>query len=622
MEIEAKFAVPTADALARFKQLDQLAGYALSAEVTEQVRDCYLDTPTRAILAAGYALRWRRGKADTVISLKGLGGAEGAVHRREELQVRLPLHNPGPAWLAGPVYARLFDITGPATLQLLFCLNQTRTKRQLYRDGAQVAELSLDEVCLTINGQVHAYCELEVERAAAGTEADLATLAACLQTEHNLQPEPLSKFERALALLNASASGALLAPAEEAVIARIAATEKATYNRRAKALLALNRGAATRQAGQQAGLSVGRVRYWRRRLLQDRLNIFPAAVLARAQPGEPAVGTDRVTVLPDPPTLSLDDTMADAARHILRFHFERMLFYEAGTRLGEDIEALHDMRVATRRMRAALRVFGDYLDAKQVRPFRKGLRRTGRALGLVRDLDVFWEKTQQFLNDHPVEPQPDLRPLEEAWAAQHAAHRTTMLAYLDGPRYSKFKTKFTTFLRRPGAGARPVLAKNGTPRPHRLRHTMPVILRRHWAAVQAYDEWIAGPDASAACLHRLRIECKQFRYALEFFQSALGPEAKDMIRHIKVIQNHLGALQDAVVAVELVRNFLRRGTFEQTKPKGDASPPPPPDAPGVEAYLAARLAEQQRLQNTFPETWQAFKAIGFNTLLAAVLAPL
>ena len=49
-------------------------------------------------------------------------------------------------------------------------------------------------------------------------------------------------------------------------------------------------------------------------------------------------------------------------------------FAELGTRLGEDIEALHDMRVATRRMRAAFRVFGEHFEPKAVAPYLKGLK--------------------------------------------------------------------------------------------------------------------------------------------------------------------------------------------------------------------------------------------------------
>jgi len=98
------------------------------------------------------------------------------------------------------------------------------------------------------------------------------------------------------------------------------------------------------------------------------------------------------------PGIESDDTMDEAARKTLLFHFGRMVRHESGTREGEDAEELHDMRVATRRMRAALRVFDGHVDGAVMKPYLKALRRTGRTLGTVRDLDVFYEKTARYLD--------------------------------------------------------------------------------------------------------------------------------------------------------------------------------------------------------------------------------
>ena len=111
-------------------------------------------------------------------------------------------------------------------------------------------------------------------------------------------------------------------------------------------------------------------------------------------------------VLLSAPGLEPDDPMSEAGRKVLRFHYRRMLYNEPGTRLGRDIEALHDMRVATRRMRSAFRVFGDYYQPKTIVGYIKGLKRTGRALGPVRDLDVFRVKIQAYVSSLP-EPEQD-----------------------------------------------------------------------------------------------------------------------------------------------------------------------------------------------------------------------
>jgi CHAD domain-containing protein len=95
-------------------------------------------------------------------------------------------------------------------------------------------------------------------------------------------------------------------------------------------------------------------------------------------------------------------------------------------------------------------------------------------------------------------------------------------------------------------------------------------------------------------LHALRIACKRMRYTLEFFQEVLGPSTKELIAEIVTLQDHLGDLQDAVVASGILRDYLQWGTWG---PKVDRSPEGgmPLDDPGVEAYLAAKQVELQNL---------------------------
>ena len=92
----------------------------------------------------------------------------------------------------------------------------------------------------------------------------------------------------------------------------------------------------------------------------------------RARAGRVAAGTGDAGAVADPdpvatpklvvgktPGVLADDSIAEAGRKVLRFHFARMLLREPGPRLGGDAEELHGMRVATRRQRAAWRIFGD-----------------------------------------------------------------------------------------------------------------------------------------------------------------------------------------------------------------------------------------------------------------------
>lgn len=636
MEIEAKFVVPDTETFERLQAVPGLCGYELHGLQVQSVHDTFLDTADRRVLAAGYFCRQRQSPQGTLLTLKSLTTSPDVVHLRQEWEVPFPGNAPVAQWPPSPVRDHLLQWIGDAPLTPVVELDQTRHVRTVSQRERTVAELSLDRVVFAVAEKQETVLELEVELKDEGQDSDLAALVDCLQREWGLAPQPRSKFERALSFLESSPrAGALLQPHERVILLRIAARE-GRYGRRARALLALDEGATTREAGQRGPLSAQRVRYWRRLLAERRLDIFPAHVrnAPAAHDGQqtespgaetaasPQPPTLPLVQLPSSPGIELDDTMAEAARKTLHFHLQRMLHHEPGTRQGTDIEELHDMRVATRRMRAALRVFQDHLDAKEMAPFAKGLRRTGRTLGAVRDLDVFREKVQAYLDTLPVERKAELDPLLAVWQAQRDRARQEMIAYLDSPRYVRFKEQFSQFLQTPGAGASPTFTPDGDLIAHRVRHVVPVIIHTRLAAVRAHGEWVAAPDAPLERFHRLRIASKELRYALEFFQEVLGEESKALINTMKALQDHLGALQDAVVACNLLRDFLTWGTWGHAESAEQPWPTSPVVAPGVATYLAVRQTEIQTLVQSFPPVWAQVASREFQKNLESALRPL
>jgi inorganic triphosphatase YgiF len=200
MEIEAKFAVPDEATWLKLQTVGQIAGYALSPGKTKQVHDTFMDTPDRSILAARHVCRKREVDGQIVMTLKSGQTVEGAVHRREELEVTLVREQPIGQWPPSEIRDRLLSIIGDVALVPLFDQHQTRIVRWASRPDRVVAEMSVDKVELSINGKQQSYFEVEFELKEAGTEDDLAVIAACLQNEWNLKPEQRSKFARALAL--------------------------------------------------------------------------------------------------------------------------------------------------------------------------------------------------------------------------------------------------------------------------------------------------------------------------------------------------------------------------------------------------------------------------------------
>jgi CHAD domain-containing protein len=567
LEVEAKFSIPNEQTFQRLLETTSLAGFQLASPTLFRLHDRYLDTADGALWTGGHACRIRRQNSQTLVTLKGLGTVSGAVHRRIEREVELPEPLPPRDWPSSTARDLVMRLCRDAPLLPLFEMQQMRHRRHVHDGDRAVAELNLDRARMYRGDEAApTFLELEAELLPDGNEQDLERLAAELVEGWGLVPQTRSKFERGLALFG-------------------------------------TKPAAPRESKQD----------------MDVLHL-PHQEAPDLEEGREDLGPATVELLPEP-GIEPDDPMSEAGRKTLRFHFRRMLYHEPGTRLGEDIEALHDMRVATRRMRAAFRVFEDHYEPRVVAPYLKGLKRTGRALGPVRDLDVFRAKIQGYQSTLPESEQGSLEGFLAILEAQREAARERMITYLDGKKYHRFVDRFGQFVETEGMGSQRVTLDDGVPRPYRVRHVAPVVIYERLAAVRAYDEWVNIPDPPLARLHALRIACKRLRYTLEFFGEVLGPDTQSLIKEIVAMQDHLGAVQDVVVAGGILRGFLERGTWGENDAGGSFSEAPV-DAASVEAYLAAKEAEMQHLLDTFPEAWQQITGTGFSQMVADAVAVL
>ncbi len=289
-----------------------------------------------------------------------------------------------------------------------------------------------------------------------------------------------------------------------------------------------------------------------------------------------------------------EDSMPEVAKKILVVHFRRMEANEKGTRKGEDIEKLHDMRVAVRRMRTAARIFGRFLDPDEFQPHVREMRALGRALGPVRDLDVTMAHARRFRETLALRERLDLDTLLADWQRDRSRLREHLLEHLDTAAYQRFRRGFPGFLEDASAGVRSPVRKNGSVRPALLSHEGPVLLYERLAAVRAYEGWVDGDDVPLRRYHRLRIEVKRLRYTLEFLADVVGPEAEPLIASYKAVQDHLGEMREAwMTADRLERDYVPRTA---ARPKGA-------EHPGIAAYLAARRADCSELRTGFPGVW-------------------
>ncbi|MBX3064328.1 MAG: CHAD domain-containing protein [Anaerolineae bacterium] len=318
---------------------------------------------------------------------------------------------------------------------------------------------------------------------------------------------------------------------------------------------------------------------------------------------------DRLTLLEprDKPGVLPDDTMSEAGRKIFAFHCARMISKEAGVREGSDPKDVHDMRVATRRMRSAIPIFEDYYRGPMIKQARKMLRRVARALGDVRDVDVLRLKTTKYAEKYDQNVHDGLQPLLDAWDQQQEAARIELENLLDSESFEQFLINFTQFLNTSQQDAVDNDPDVTEPLPMLVRTVVPRVLYEKLEAARAYETIL--DNATFDALHALRIKAKELRYALEAFEEVLSQESKTVIDAAKALQDHLGELQDARVATARMHNYL--ADADETQPMTV-----------VLHYLATRQAEKQKLRNEVNLSWRLFNRIEVRRALANSIAAL
>jgi CHAD domain-containing protein len=562
-ELELKYRVDdpaTAERVLRMEQLGDFSG-GLHSMRTTQMEDRYIDTADGALGRAGFAVRLRQSGADTIVSVKSLARSEGpgGATRREELE--------GPAdrvavpsdWPTSDARALVLEHAGDAPLVELVTVRQLRRRRQLRSTDARV-ELSLDEVDVVARGRViERFTEFEAELLK-GDEAALGALAGLLDAERGLRRSTSSKLEAAMAAVEDETDGPdgplPTKPDETAGPIETRGGGPATPEKAPEKAPESTDG---------ARLSVGKT-----------------------------------------PGVTADDHVAEAGRKVMRFHLARMFDFEPGTRSGEDPEDLHKMRVATRRQRAAWRVFGASFRAGRTRRYRRGLREIAARLGAVRDLDVQLEAADAYRGALPATEQRALEPLLTEWRSHREDARVLLLRELDSDDHQRWVDDYRDFVRTEGALVLPVAPVE----PHRVRDTAPSRIWTAYEGVRGYEAVLRWADVQT--LHDLRIASKWLRYTLEFVREALDPEAGVLIARVTALQDHLGLMHDADVAAAMARTFL-------VEHAGDLSPT---ESAAIGRYLVDRERTVARQRRTIGPTWRGVAGLRFRRGLGRVVADL
>jgi CHAD domain-containing protein len=203
-------------------------------------------------------------------------------------------------------------------------------------------------------------------------------------------------------------------------------------------------------------------------------------------------------------------------------------------------DAVHDLRVAARRLRSAFRAFRPLLRAEGTK-LRRGLRALARRLGAVRDLDVFLLGLPAAAAAANVAGNPRVAGFRLALARERRRRFAAAQDWLAAPRGQRLCAR----LARLADGRGGPRLRRGAAAP--LAEVVGAVTARPLRAALAAGRALPARPRAAA-LHRVRILVKRARYALEPFADVGGALVDDLLGRLVALQDLLGEHQDAVVA--------------------------------------------------------------------------
>lgn len=279
------------------------------------------------------------------------------------------------------------------------------------------------------------------------------------------------------------------------------------------------------------------------------------------------------------------DSIRVAAAKIISVQSTRMTTSAEAVRLAQDPEAVHDLRVACRRLRSAFRLFGSRLVGSSAAPCRKGLRACAQQLGVVRNYEVQLDLAMGYKRSAPLDQALLVEPLINSWAAGHQQARQSLVAYAEGKEFAYLLSQLQEL----------VQSQSRIPASMKQRHLVykmaPQYLRSAAEKVLAYDRVLS--QASLEELHLLRIECKRLRYSLEFLDDLLAGDSTLVLDRLVDAQTQLGTLHDWYVSLASLARDL-----------GQAQSPS--ERQGINTYRAYCYANMNQAYIRFLASWHAY----------------
>jgi CHAD domain-containing protein len=290
----------------------------------------------------------------------------------------------------------------------------------------------------------------------------------------------------------------------------------------------------------------------------------------------------------------------------------------AGVKEAQDIEYIHRMRVASRRLRAALPLFRTCFPDKQYVKWMQEITRITRALGDARDADVqiaFLQKSLKKLQKDPglekkraSENQPSTEPAIRFLLLGLQKKRSILQKHVVSAISGLEKSQVTGEMQRVFAAMRdgyqttrkkPLLS--GIPPVAALR------IGKRLSTLHSYEPWVLHPEAVAEH-HATRIAAKKLRYTMEIYGSVYRNNLEKYLARVKKIQEILGDIHDCDVWIDQITSLLLRERTLLRTGKGTKRPDTT-TLSSLRLFLDDRDAERKRRYRQFVRYWQALARV-------------
>lgn len=293
-------------------------------------------------------------------------------------------------------------------------------------------------------------------------------------------------------------------------------------------------------------------------------------------------------------------------------HLTALVQEVEGVRLARDIEAVHRMRVASRRLRATLPLFGQQLAGKRHLVWIKSMRGITRALGAARDSDVQIEHVSKFLEQLLPPNRSGVRRLLLRLRQQRLALQPQVMKELNKFEKSGVVAEIAQKLA-PFDIYRDRLDVNDP----RLLKLADQAIRAHLEDFLDFDAIVDQPERIEE-LHAMRISAKRLRYTLETFAPLFEDGLKNYLKTMRSAQDMLGVIHDCDVWAGYIPQFMDEERLRTAEYFGSVRTFKRL-VPGLTLYQNARQSERDTVYVTFRETWQSWKSEGLWENLTAIL---